>query len=265
MATTFKLEFSEWPPEANKDLLKFWVLKQQQLESLRIEFLLIKQFKDAAKGQFRKSFYNHVDKSLDFIEQRILKIDCNKNCAFTHLRNNEHSSVHSNIDMGEIDHNKFGNIFNSLLMGEVNFDELALDKLLDNENLIEYYLIVISLIYGSIKEVRDTPLSLLMRLDIVTVKLATAISTLNCITMGNGRYSDKEHSRFESIRKQKRTYENRQLILNAYKQIDITNKNEHRVAKDILGIFDSTRKKPPVIATIKRHLKDEGLPTFDKS
>lgn len=106
------------------------------------------------------------------------------------------------------------------------------------------------------------PLSIVMGLDLALAKLLIKSYMLIALTTEAGWSRDSDRKRFENIRKQKRKEENRQLILTAYREIDIRNKTKNRVAKEIQGILNTRMQNPPGLNTIKRRLEDEGLKPF---
>jgi hypothetical protein len=100
------------------------------------------------------------------------------------------------------------------------------------------------------------PLSAVMRFDLALTKLLRKSYMLIMLMMEMGRFSDKEHRRFENIRKQKRKEENRQLIIKTHKNINTINKSDHAIAKEIHIILKNQYQDPPGLNTIKRRLKE---------
>jgi hypothetical protein len=99
----------------------------------------------------------------------------------------------------------------------------------------------------------------------VLLKLIKIVTLNTVFRVHDGCYADKEFSRHEKIRKQARKEEKKNLILDIYKKIDITNKSKHRVATEVHNKLIKKEQKPPSIATIKRRLEEEDLTPFDKS
>jgi len=149
---------------------------------------------------------------------------------------------------------------------KASFEEmLSIDYIPPNnpEN-VRAHLAALWVFYHLFPLLTDKPfaLSIVMGLDLALAKLLIKSYMLIALTTEAGWSRDSDRKRFENIRKQKRKEENRQLILIAYREIDIRNKTKNRVAKEIQGILNARMQTPPGLNTIKRRLEDEGLKPF---
>lgn len=129
---------------------------------------------------------------------------------------------------------------------------------------VHHHLTALWLFYRIVRKLArgQLPLSISMRFNLCFIKLHTEAFMLVYGMMKKGKRFDRECSRINKIRSQKRKEENRSRVLITYDQIDVTNKSRHRIAKEIFAILQERYKNPPGLNTIKRRLTEAGLEPF---
>ncbi len=105
--------------------------------------------------------------------------------------------------------------------------------------------------------------SIFKKLELTTIKLI-AQASMSLIEMKyKGKYFDHQFNRLAKIKRKKGKDQNEILIIHTYKAIQKDGKSKHRISTEIYNKLSVDLLKPPSLDTIKRRLKEAGLPPFD--